>query len=53
MEAVVKAVKKAGIKTKVMVGGAPVTADYASNIGADGFAQDAATAVTVAKGLVA
>ena len=53
MESVVKAVKKAGIKTKVMVGGAPVTADYASNIGADGFAQDAATAVTVAKGLVA
>ena len=53
MEEVVKAVKKAGMKTKTMVGGAPVTADYANRIGADGFAQDAAAAVPVAKGLVA
>ena len=33
----------------VMVGGAPVTADYAEQIGADGFAPDASQAATVAK----
>jgi 5-methyltetrahydrofolate--homocysteine methyltransferase len=53
IEETVKAVKKAGIKSKVMVGGAPVTQDFASKIGADGYAPDAAAAVLVAKGLVA
>jgi 5-methyltetrahydrofolate--homocysteine methyltransferase len=50
---VVKAVKKAGMKTKILIGGAPVTGDYAGKIGADGYAPDAAAAVAVAKGLVA
>ena len=37
---------------KVMVGGAPVTQGYASRIGADGFAEEAASAVQTAKGLI-
>jgi 5-methyltetrahydrofolate--homocysteine methyltransferase len=39
-------------KVKVMVGGAPVSEQFANEIGADGFAADAATAVDVAKRLV-
>ncbi len=53
MEEVVKALKQAGIRAKVIIGGAPVTQAYADKIGADGYAADAAEAVTVAKGLVA
>ena len=37
---------------KVMVGGAPITPEFAREIGADGFAPDAGTAVDVAKSLV-
>ena len=53
MERTVKALKDAGLSTKVIVGGAPVTQDYADKIGADGYAADAASAVDMAKGLVA
>lgn len=50
---VVKALKEAGLTdTKVMIGGAPVTQSYADEIGADGYAPDAATAVDVAKSLL-
>ncbi|HPW17627.1 MAG TPA: cobalamin-dependent protein [Candidatus Aminicenantes bacterium] len=45
MKNVVEAVKKAGLAVPVVVGGAPVTRDYADRIGADGFAPDAASAV--------
>ena len=38
---------------KVIVGGAPVTPDFASEIGADGYAPDAGSAVTEAKELTA
>ena len=37
---------------KVMVGGAPVTASYADAIGADGYADNAAAAVDLARRLV-
>jgi 5-methyltetrahydrofolate--homocysteine methyltransferase len=37
---------------KVIVGGAPVTVEYATEIGADGFAADAGRAATIAKGMV-
>jgi 5-methyltetrahydrofolate--homocysteine methyltransferase len=37
---------------KVLIGGAPVTAEYAASIGADGYAPDAATAVNVAKAAI-
>jgi 5-methyltetrahydrofolate--homocysteine methyltransferase len=36
-----------------VVGGAPVTADYASSIGADGYAESAAITIEVAKALAA
>jgi 5-methyltetrahydrofolate--homocysteine methyltransferase len=53
MEKTMKALKEAGITAKIMVGGAPVTQAYADKIGADGYAPDAASAVDVAKSLVA
>jgi 5-methyltetrahydrofolate--homocysteine methyltransferase len=53
MEKTIKAIKEAGLKAKVMIGGAPVTQNYADKIGADGYAADAATAVDVAKRLIA
>jgi len=53
MEKTIKALKDAGITVKVMIGGAPVTQDYADRIGADGYAPDAASAVDLAKSLVA
>lgn len=53
MEGTVKVLKDAGISAKVMIGGAPVTQGYADKIGADGYAADAASAVDLARGLVA
>jgi len=53
MEKTIKALKDAGTTVKVMIGGAPVTQDYADRIGADGYAPDAASAVDIAKSLVA
>ena len=53
MEKTVKALKDAGIAAKIMIGGAPVTQGYAEKISADGYASDAATAVDLAKTLVA
>lgn len=50
MRDVVTAVREAGLTgVKVLVGGAPVTADWAAEIGADGYAPDAASAVDAAK----
>lgn len=37
---------------KVIVGGAPVTSEFAAEVGADGYAPDAASAVAVARGLL-
>jgi 5-methyltetrahydrofolate--homocysteine methyltransferase len=53
MESTVKALREAGIRAKVMVGGAPITQGYADKIGADGYAPDAASAVDLAKKLIA
>jgi corrinoid protein of di/trimethylamine methyltransferase len=46
----IEAIEAAGLrdKVKVMVGGAPVTQNYAREIGADGYAEDAISAVDVA-----
>ncbi|HEY73111.1 MAG TPA: cobalamin-binding protein [Thermoflexia bacterium] len=51
---IVEALVEAGLrdKVKVMVGGAPVTQAWADKIGADGYAEDAIGAVSVAKKLV-
>jgi len=53
MKSVVEAVKAAGIDSKVMIGGAPVTQEYADEISADGYAPDAASAADLAKELTA
>lgn len=53
MEKTLKAIRVAGLKAKVMIGGAPVTQGYADKIGADGYAPDAASAVDLAKRLIA
>lgn len=53
IEKTIKALKDAGVSAKVMIGGAPVTQGYADKIGADGYAPDAASAVDLAKSLVA
>ncbi len=53
MEETIRAFKESGISAKIIIGGAPVTQEYADKIGADGYASDAAEAVTLAKGLVA
>jgi 5-methyltetrahydrofolate--homocysteine methyltransferase len=45
MKAVIEAVEKAGLGIPVVVGGAPVTRDYADQIRARGYAPDAASAV--------
>jgi len=52
MEDVIKAVKEAGLKAKVMIGGASVTQEFADKIGADGYAPDAPSAVGKARELV-
>ena len=50
MEVVVKAAIDAGIrdKVKIMVGGAPITQEFADSIGADAYTDDAASAADVA-----
>src|SRR6476661_2036548 len=50
----INALEKAGLRDKVivMVGGAPVTQEYADAVGADGYAADASTAVRLAKDLI-
>ena len=51
---VIEALKKAGLRdtVKVMVGGAPVTAEWAEEIGADAYGADAIDAVKKAKKLI-
>ena len=51
MKGVIEELDKAGLKgiVKTMIGGAPVTQDYANEIGADGYSPDAASAVDLAK----
>ena len=50
----IKAIEEAGLReqVKIMVGGAPVTASYANEIGADGYAEDAISAVDIAFRLI-
>jgi 5-methyltetrahydrofolate--homocysteine methyltransferase len=52
MEDVIKAVKEAGLKARVMIGGASVTQEFADKVGADGYAPDAPSAVGKAKELI-
>jgi 5-methyltetrahydrofolate--homocysteine methyltransferase len=53
MKVVIDEMGKAGLRsTKVMVGGAPLTQQYADEIGANGYASDAASAVELAQSLI-
>jgi 5-methyltetrahydrofolate--homocysteine methyltransferase len=53
MKTTIEALEEAGLRDsiKIMIGGAPVTAAFAEEIGADAYAPDAATAVDVARDL--
>ena len=53
MKTTIEALEEAGLRgpVKIMVGGAPVTAAFAKQIGADAYAPDAASAVDVARSL--
>ncbi|MBN1556955.1 MAG: corrinoid protein [Lentisphaerae bacterium] len=53
MKAVVEAMKASDCNAKTMIGGAPVTQAYCDEIGADGYAPDAASAADLAKSLLA
>jgi 5-methyltetrahydrofolate--homocysteine methyltransferase len=50
----INALEKAGLRDEVivMVGGAPVTQEYADAVGADGYSADASSAVKKAKELI-
>jgi len=54
MKEVIDELQKAGVrdKVKVLIGGAPLTQEYADEIGADGYAPDAASGVDVVKSLM-
>jgi len=52
MKEIVDAVREAGLSVKIMVGGAPLNAEYAASIGADGYSSNANEAVALAKSLM-
>jgi len=54
MKTTIDALSKSGLReqVKVMIGGAPVTQDFADQIGADGYAHDAGSATRLAKALL-
>ena len=52
MRGVIDAVRLANLPVKVVVGGAPVTSEFAEQIGADGYAPDAGAAVDLARALL-
>lgn len=54
MKNTIQAIEKAGLrkKIKIIVGGAPVNENFAKEIGADGYASDAASAVDLVKSLI-
>jgi methylmalonyl-CoA mutase cobalamin-binding domain/chain len=55
MKTTITALEGAGLrgKVKILVGGAPVTAQYAQQIGADGYGENANTAVALARKMIA
>ncbi len=55
MKVTIEALKEAGVreKAKVVIGGAPITQQYADEIGADGYGDNANSAVTCARQLIA
>lgn len=53
MKETVAAIKKEGYKVKCIIGGAPISQEFAAKIGADGYSADAASAVELCKQLLA
>jgi 5-methyltetrahydrofolate--homocysteine methyltransferase len=55
MKTTIDALSTAGVRTqvKVLIGGAPVTRQYAKEIGADGYSENASGAVSLVKNLLA
>jgi len=53
MRTVIEEFAKAGMPSKIIVGGAPVTEEFANEIGATGYSSDAASAVALAKKVLA
>jgi methanogenic corrinoid protein MtbC1 len=51
MKTTIDAFKRAGLReqVKILVGGAPITQQYADEIGADGYSDNAPAAIAVAK----
>jgi len=52
MGPVIEGLKNKGLKAKVIVGGAPISQNYADKIGADGYGKDAVEAVRVVNKLM-
>ena len=52
MRDTVKAIREAGLSPKIMIGGAPITREFAMEIGADGYASDAGSAADAAMSLL-
>jgi 5-methyltetrahydrofolate--homocysteine methyltransferase len=55
MQLAIQAITEAGLRDKVriIIGGAPITKSYADEIGADGYAEDASSAVRLVKEVLA
>jgi 5-methyltetrahydrofolate--homocysteine methyltransferase len=55
MQATIEAIRQAGLRdqVRIIVGGAPITKTYADEIGADGYAEDASSAVRLLKEVLA
>jgi corrinoid protein of di/trimethylamine methyltransferase len=51
MEPAIKMIREKNKRVKIMVGGSPITKEYADKVGADGFAPDALRAINLAKQL--
>jgi 5-methyltetrahydrofolate--homocysteine methyltransferase len=52
MKPAIKAIRSTNSQVKVMVGGSPITQEYANEVGANGFAPDALRAVSLARSLL-
>jgi len=52
MRTTVKAIRDAGFPVKIVIGGAPITQEFAAEIGADGYSRDAGSAVDAAMALL-
>jgi 5-methyltetrahydrofolate--homocysteine methyltransferase len=52
MKSIIAAIREKGLAVKIMVGGAPVTQGFAEEIGADGYSDDAPSAVNLVRSLV-